>query len=197
MSRKRHKSDSDVFTIPSHQELDLPTTQCREPSCSKNFQRVAARKKHETDKHRYNESKGTTVCPESFPANSELFVCPSSPPRQMAEYKRRRTVSLSSLTDGECRDSLDLSSQLSLTSYCSLSTSGQRQINNENCYRPRHNQCPFCLFEFQSAKTYKQHTCQFEPPTFVNNRNGTTKCLSRPKNWKKTLAILSQLRDAI
>ena len=206
MSRKRHKSDSFIdfnccnelkpdvtmsekFRVPSHEELNLPPTSCRKPACLKSFKSDAARKKHEMDKHRYFENKGTTVCPISFYAESEpdLFVHPPSPPLQMHALKRRRTVSLSDVA----RFSIHPESQCS--SSFSVSTQGHKQLDIDNTFMAGDNQCPFCLFEFQSSKTIRQHICPFKPPSSFSEAT----LLRRPKHWQKTLKILSQLRHAI
>ena len=208
-SRLRHESSccyrpdlapevtmKEQYPVPSHHELGIPSTHCRKPSCLKTFSNDASRKKHEVDKHRYVEVKGRTVSPIRFDAGDlvDPFVRPPSCPSLQADdsgiqLKRRRTVSASQVTFS---GSSDLSTQ-SILRFSSLTNLHCERLGES--FEAGENQCPFCLFQFQNTRTLKQHDqCHFQPAATMDSE---TTILVRPKNWKKTYDILSQLRETI
>jgi len=179
------------FLVPTHQELDLPLTNCRMPTCHKVFMTAASRKKHEIDSHRFFERRGKTVSPVSFDGGVESqdhgtrpISCPP-PQTDRIPMKRRRTASTTHVISAE--DASDFITHRRSTSSINLSSSFSSSTDEifpdyRSDYVAAPNQCKHCLFVFQNEKTFFQHkSCTFQP-TSINTDKTLPTMLTRPKN---------------
>ena len=193
------------FHVPSHQEMQLDPLQCR--VCQKLYKDEKSRVRHERDKHRLFQHLGRTVSPSQFPSSPDFARSArpqSCPPQDTASRDlfmtpkrpaRRRTLSRTahpSPQGSSCSSPIG-SPHLSLTP-----SSSQESIFllSETEYNDNLNtlDCPFCLFKFKNTKSFKQHNCNFRPDLhFLQIQNISPLVLNLPKDWEKTLSIISQL----
>ena len=162
------------------------------------------------EKHRYFETKGRTVSPVSFyqleensPTQSRPSSCPpldagtdsvfSTP---VHPTKRRRTASscLTPTSHPSWESSPLRTPDLLLTPSPRSSVSSiPLDLEFQSIFDVRHpNQCPFCLYIFASKRYLKQHRCLFSTYNKLCD-NTSPKVLTRPKNWRETKAIITQL----
>ena len=154
-------SSKNIFEIPSHSELNLNDTCCRFPGCGSVFKRKQARKKHETDRHRYHEVKGRTRSPLAFSSTSTSPALSDSaqqrpqscPPHfsGLSTPAGQRRESSTSISDSE----EELSSpSLSLTPPPTSPLPRSLFATPNSSSGSGSNICPFCYFTFKNAESY-------------------------------------------
>ena len=185
------------FVVPDHTTLQLDPCHCRAPNCKKTYGTVAARKKHELEKHRYFEVKGRTVSPILYERNEydEVHtIRPSSCPPFSAESNTPRSRSRQSLYVSSSNESVNLlqleSPNITLSSLSDQSVSSSSLQSLDSLDDDR--KCTHCLVNFTSRRGLERHNCMFEPNDNVLSTLSYVE-LKRPINWRKTQAIIKQL----
>ena len=201
-SAEAEVSMDNEFHIPSHLDLQLDPLQCR--ACQKLYKDEKSRIRHERDKHRFFQHLGRTVSPSQFPSSPDLLRSDrpqSCPPPDCSDTfmtpkrpVRRRTLSRTNPSPLSSACSSPLSSpRLCLTPSSSQDSSF---ILSEKEYNENQNilECSSCLFTFKNIQNLNRHKCNFRPDIhFLQIQDISPLVLSLPKDWEKTLSIVSQL----
>ena len=168
------------FPVPSHSQLGLQETECRD--CGRNLSRSHGRRQHEIERHRYSVVDGQTYSP--FPYQRPGPGSSASTTQTMSSQSDDRQNSLppSFATPGIVSIG-DIRSTRRSSSQPVPQTSPASQSNPLKC--------KFCLMIFARPSNVRDHRCPFMCNDDTNVGDYTV--LKKPENCQEIASILNQL----